>query len=118
MSEEHIVRYTADELAKMRACGESQTNWGKLDTLTEEELEGAIASDPDSAISPEDWQDAVPGLPETIEPKKYINFRIDADVWRWFKAQGKGYQTKMNAVLRAYMLAQRKKQQQSSHKQS
>ncbi len=43
----------------MRARGESQTNWEKLDTLTEEELEEAIASDPDDAISPEDWQDAM-----------------------------------------------------------
>jgi hypothetical protein len=59
MSEGRIVRYTEDELAKMRARGESQTNWEKLDTLTEEELEEAIASDPDDAISPEDWQDAM-----------------------------------------------------------
>jgi uncharacterized protein (DUF4415 family) len=86
MSEEHIVRYTADELAKMRARGESQMNWEKLDALAEEELEEAIASDPDSAISPEDWQDARLGIPETIEPKKHMSFRIDADVWRWFKA--------------------------------
>ncbi len=116
MSDEHIVRYTADEIAKMRARGESKTNWEKLDALTEDELEEAVASDPDSAIPPQDWEDAMLGIPETIEPKKHMNFRIDADVWRWFKGQGRGYQTRMNAVLRAYMLSQRKKQQQSSHK--
>jgi len=32
--------------------------------------------------------------------------RIDPDVLGWFKAQGKGYQTRMNAVLRAYVKAQ------------
>ena len=32
--------------------------------------------------------------------------RIDPDVLAWFKAQGKGYQTRMNAVLRAYVKAQ------------
>jgi len=32
--------------------------------------------------------------------------RIDPDVLAWFKARGKGYQTRMNAVLRAYVKAQ------------
>lgn len=34
--------------------------------------------------------------------KKSITARFDADMVQWFKAQGKGYQTKMNAVLRAF----------------
>jgi uncharacterized protein (DUF4415 family) len=111
MSEEHIIRYTADDIAKMRARGESQTNWEKLDALIEDELDEVIASDPDSAIPPEDWEVAILGTPEATEAKKHMNFRIDADIWHWFRAQGKGYQAKMNAVLRAYMLAQRTKQQ-------
>lgn len=45
-----------------------------------------------------------------VEPstKEQITMRIDADVLEWFKARGKGYQTRMNAVLKAYVLAQRK----------
>ncbi|MET3613025.1 uncharacterized protein (DUF4415 family) [Rhizobium aquaticum] len=39
-------------------------------------------------------------------PKEQITMRIDADVLEWFKARGKGYQTRMNAVLKAYVLAQ------------
>jgi uncharacterized protein (DUF4415 family) len=31
-----------------------------------------------------------------------VSLRIDADVLEWFKSQGEGYQTRMNAVLRAY----------------
>lgn len=34
--------------------------------------------------------------------KKSIALRIDADVLEWFKSQGEGYQTRMNAVLKAY----------------
>ena len=34
--------------------------------------------------------------------KESITARFDADMVEWFKAQGKGYQTRMNAVLRAY----------------
>lgn len=35
--------------------------------------------------------------------KQQVTIRFDADVLAWFKAQGKGYQSRMNAVLRAYM---------------
>jgi uncharacterized protein (DUF4415 family) len=35
-------------------------------------------------------------------PKVSVSLRIDADVLEWFKAQGEGYQTRMNAVLRAF----------------
>ena len=39
--------------------------------------------------------------------KKQITMRLDADLVEWFKGQGKGYQTRMNAVLRSYYEAQR-----------
>jgi uncharacterized protein (DUF4415 family) len=38
----------------------------------------------------------------TVAPKASVSLRIDADVLEWFKAQGSGYQTRINAVLRAY----------------
>jgi uncharacterized protein (DUF4415 family) len=37
-----------------------------------------------------------------LPPKASISLRIDSDVLEWFKAQGPGYQTKINAVLRAF----------------
>jgi uncharacterized protein (DUF4415 family) len=39
---------------------------------------------------------------QPIPPKASISLRVDADVLEWFKAQGAGYQTRMNAVLRAF----------------
>jgi len=39
---------------------------------------------------------------EPVSPKASVSLRIDADVLAWFKAQGPGYQTRMNAVLRAF----------------
>ena len=39
--------------------------------------------------------------------KRQITIRIDADVLDWFRDQGKGYQTHMNAVLKAYMHSQK-----------
>jgi len=35
-------------------------------------------------------------------PKSSISLRLDADVLAWFKAHGRGYQTRINAVLRAF----------------
>jgi uncharacterized protein (DUF4415 family) len=37
-----------------------------------------------------------------LPTKAAISLRLDADVLEWFKAQGPGYQTRINAVLRAY----------------
>ncbi|HYT04349.1 MAG TPA: BrnA antitoxin family protein [Gemmatimonadales bacterium] len=39
------------------------------------------------------------------EPKEAISFRVDPDVLDFFREQGPRYQTRMNAVLRAYMTA-------------
>ncbi|WP_375554629.1 BrnA antitoxin family protein [Roseovarius mucosus] len=53
-----------------------------------------------------DWSKARLVAPES---KKLISLRIDADIVEFFRNQGKGYQTRMNAVLRAYMEAVAKK---------
>lgn len=53
---------------------------------------------------PPDWhrvEDAVPVRPKRVR----INASYDEDVARFFRAMGQGYQARMNAVLRAYMLA-------------
>lgn len=39
---------------------------------------------------------------KVVRPKTSVSLRIDADILEWFKAQGSGYQTRINAVLRAY----------------
>jgi uncharacterized protein (DUF4415 family) len=39
---------------------------------------------------------------KAVPAKASVSLRIDADVLEWFKAQGPGYQTRMNAVLRAF----------------
>lgn len=51
------------------------------------------------------WQNAELRLPET---KTGVYIRLDGDVLDWFKRQGKGYQTRINAILRTYYEAHRK----------
>jgi uncharacterized protein (DUF4415 family) len=81
---------------------ESQTDWTKLDNLTDDEID---FSDVDE-ITPELFAQAVVrhGL-KPISKKEQITLRVDSDVLRWFRSQGKGYQTKINDLLRAYMNA-------------
>jgi uncharacterized protein (DUF4415 family) len=42
---------------------------------------------------------------QPVPSKKSISLRVDADLLEWLKAQGPGYQTRINAILRAYMEA-------------
>jgi uncharacterized protein (DUF4415 family) len=44
---------------------------------------------------------------QPVPPKEAISLRVDQDVLDWFRAQGEGYQTRMNAVLRAFRDASR-----------
>jgi uncharacterized protein (DUF4415 family) len=99
---ERIVRYSADELAAMRQRGEGQTDFARLDAMTEEELEASIDHDEEGEI---DWSTVQIGIPG---PKRQLTVRFDQDIIEWFKAQGAGYQTRMNAVLRSFVEAQKK----------
>ena len=54
------------------------------------------------------WQNAIQN-PYYKPLKKSTTVRIDADVMQWLKAQGKGYQTRMNKILRDAMLQELKK---------
>ena len=72
--------------------------------MTEEEI--ARTSPPELAALPEDfWEDAEVVFPDRKEP---ISFRVDRDVLAWFRESGPRYQTRMNAVLRAYVARMKK----------
>ena len=106
MAKRHdIERYTADDLDAKRRLGESRTDWAKVDAMTESDLEASIAADPDDVHEEPDWSQAVRGLPPG---KQHINIRIDADVLDWFRTKGRGYQTRINNVLRAFVESRRR----------
>jgi len=93
-----IVRYTRETLPP----------------LTDEDIARlkALAARPDSEIDTSDipewteeqWKSAIRG--DLYRPvKRQITARVDADVLDWLKSQGKGYQSRINAILRREMLA-------------
>ena len=84
----------------MGATRGASTDWDRLKALPDRDIR--FTRDAPRTL-PQDWARAVAhrGLP--VPPRKQqIALRVDADVLEWFKAQGEGYQTRMNAVLRAY----------------
>ena len=90
----NIVSFTVEEPNVKRARGGTQSDWKRADARPVPD-----GSDPDDAIEPTDW--ATTELP-LRRPKVHASLRLDADMLDWFKAQGRGYQTKINAILRSY----------------
>jgi len=80
-----------------------KTDWDELDTLTDEQVRTGIEADPEAHPTDEVfWKTAKSVMPQ---PKETMTIRIDADVLEWFRKQGRGYQTRINAILRSYMRA-------------
>ena len=58
---------------------------------------------PEYEIDKSFWKNARVVMPHV--GKTHFGFRVDNDVLEWFKSSGKGYQTRMNAILRSYFEA-------------
>ena len=91
---ENIVKRTAAELRARRQRGITKVDWKAAASK-------ALPSghDPDDAMDEIDW--ATTELPAPRR-KQHTTLRLDADMLEWFRAQGRGYQTKINAILRSY----------------
>lgn len=87
---------------KSHTSNKSLTDWERLDALQDEDID--LSDLPE--ITPEMFAKAVVqrGLKATRK-KQQITIRVDDDVLEWFRSQGRGYQTRINSLLRAYMEA-------------
>jgi uncharacterized protein (DUF4415 family) len=104
-TESGIVRYSLQDLAAMP----DRTDWARLERMTDEEIEAAVRDDPDAGpfeLDEDFWRNAKLVLPP---PKELISIRVDKDVLDWFRSLGRGYQTRMNMVLRSFMEHQKKR---------
>lgn len=90
MAEDDTRQFSLEALQKRRAAGRTRTR----------------SDAPERAIDPDFWNEAHIVMPSA--GKASVHLRVDADVLDWFKAQGKGHLTRMNAVLRSYMDAHRR----------
>ncbi len=91
-----IVKKSLNELSV------SKKRLEQLKAIKEEDIDYSDIPELDEAF----WKNAEVRLPET---KTGVYIRLDGDVLNWLKSQGKGYQTRINAILRAYYEAHQDK---------
>ena len=87
-------------MKKAATSKKSRTDWKRVDALKDEDID--LSESPE--VSPEMFARAIVrrGL-RPVSRKAQLTLRVDSDVLDWFRKQGQGYQTKINALLRAYM---------------
>jgi uncharacterized protein (DUF4415 family) len=91
---------TKQPAAKRKSTSmKSKTDWARLESRNAKPK--AAADHPEA-----DVRHIVRGIVrrglQPLPPKTSISLRLDQDVLEWFKAQGAGYQTRINSVLRAF----------------
>ena len=87
-------------MKKAATSKKSRTDWKLVDALKDEDID--LSDVPE--VSPEMFARAI--VRRGLKPaarKAQLTLRVDSDVLDWFRRQGQGYQTKINALLRAYM---------------
>lgn len=82
-----------------------KTDWKRLDRQTAAQTETIAQKDRDGLpMTDEEWASAL-----VVQRQKVaVGIKLDDDVLGWFKSQGKGYQTRINTVLRRYYESHRK----------
>lgn len=86
-------------MKKKHISHSSQTDWDRVDKLRDEDIDYSDSPE----VTPKMFAKAVlrKGL-KPVSKKTQVTLRIDDDVLTWFKKQGKGYQTRINSLLKAY----------------
>ncbi len=87
-------------MSKRSTSDKSGTDWARVRAMREPDI--ALTAEHPEAATRHIVRGIVRRGLEPVTPKAAISLRIDADVLAWFKAQGPGYQTRINAILRAY----------------
>lgn len=97
---------TAKDRASFRSKMRAAVDWDALDARSDAALTRAAVADADNPpLDAAFWARARVVLPAAKRP---VSLRIDGDVLDWFRSRGRGYQTRINAVLRSYVQAQRR----------
>ncbi|MEO8132303.1 MAG: BrnA antitoxin family protein [Bryobacteraceae bacterium] len=80
------------------------TDWKRLSALSDRGIRSAVKADTEARPTDVNfWKQAKVVMPRA---KQAVTIRLDADLLEWLRRQ-KGYQTRINAVLRSYMDAQK-----------
>jgi uncharacterized protein (DUF4415 family) len=92
-------------MKKKSASTKSRTDFDRLGKMRDEDIDRSDAPE----LTPEMFAKAIVRRGLKPRTKKQVTLRIDSDVLEWYKKQGRGYQTKINLLLRAYMDERRRR---------
>ena len=87
-------------MSKRSSSRTSKTDWVRVRAMSDRDI-AISAEHPEATMRHIVRGIARRGL-KPVPPKASISLRLDADVLEWLKAQGPGYQTRINAILRAF----------------
>ena len=86
-------------MKKELTSNKSQTEFDRLDKMRDKDIDFSDAPE----ITPAMFAKAIVRRGLKPRTKRQLTLRLDSDVLEWFKKQGRGYQTRINVLLRAYM---------------
>lgn len=109
MSENTTTTVSTDELDNM----DSQTDWEALQAKTDADIQRDIAADSDAHELDTNWFQIARAVIPSSE-KKRITIRLDEDIVAYFKRGGDGYQSRINDVLKTFVIAKRMEEERSS----
>jgi uncharacterized protein (DUF4415 family) len=87
-------------VSKYSSKRKSKTDWTRVDAMSDDDIDYSEIPEQNESF----FQTAILRMPQT---KAIVTLRLDRDVLEWFKRKGSGYQTRINALLKAYMEAQK-----------
>jgi uncharacterized protein (DUF4415 family) len=103
VSARHTIKRTRNKVG----VAQPKTDWARLRAMTDRDIERAVREDPDAApILDAQWfRKAKLVMPPDRKRRMPISLRVESEVLDWFKAQGGQYQSRMHAVLKAFVEA-------------
>src|SRR5690625_2995861 len=82
MSGRHIMRFSADDVGRQK----DETDWVRVDSLSETDVEHAIAADPDSEVLPKNWKERLE-IVDPVSGELTIVIRLDRETADYLKSE-------------------------------
>ncbi len=104
MTKRRIKRYSGETLRAMRVRGDDRTDWAKVRGMSDTQATRNAKSDPDNPpLGQSDFRRAKAvrrGRPRLESPKQQVTLRLSPKVLAYYRAKGRGWQTRIDDDLK------------------
>ncbi|GEM_PF-6148692 len=98
------MRFSADDVGRQK----DETDWVRVDSLSETDVEHAIAADPDSEVLPKNWKERLE-IVDPVSGELTIVIRLDRETADYLKSEEGALNDRIREVLREYVARDREK---------